>query len=507
MKFFRRTFSRNFTIPDIVDEFPSVVLMTDTWNDFGYVTYFHMYYISKPDTYLFIGAVKIGSLKNRNTDNVLEYPFERLDEDFCSLGQSIAYYENLGKLDEGIAREILTALKDVATNEVVYSKVENEGVFKESLLRFSEAGKALKEAGLYFGYNAVVTESNLDFQFEYQIPGATFPHVVNLSFAKSDLPYRINCFVGKNATGKTRVLSEIASRLSGAKKSGTAKFIPDRPSFSKVIAISYSAFDELYKPFEKEAQEQLNDDSHFDSKRENSTILGSYIYCGLRNSQGLLTLSEIEDHFFNSYLLVRERNREEEWLEIMQNILEPEHIKTIESITKIKKDKHGNLLSSILSSGQNIMLSTMTEVIANIENDSLLLFDEPELHLHPNAIANFMRMFYKLLSSFNSYAIISTHSPLITQEVPSKYIQVFYRSANTPIVEYPVSECFGENISVLTNDLFELREHENNYKSWFKKLRDEGKTYDEIVGFFGEDTLSYNSMTYLNSLFIEKRGS
>ena len=51
-----------------------------------------------------------------------------------------------------------------------------------------------------------------------------------------------------------------------------------------------------------------------------------------------------------------------------------------------------------------------------------LLFDEPELHLHQNATANTMRMFYRLLEEFNSYAIIATHSPLIIQEIPSNIL-------------------------------------------------------------------------------------
>ena len=63
--------------------------------------------------------------------------------------------------------------------------------------------------------------------------------------------------------------------------------------------------------------------------------------------------------------------------------------------------------------GQYILLCTMTEVIATIEKESLLLFDEPELHLHPNAVANTLRMLYKLLEEYDSYAIFATHSPLI----------------------------------------------------------------------------------------------
>lgn len=511
MKFYIRGFTHNFTIPTSVVEFPSVVLMTDNWNDYGYETYFHVYYIYNSDAFEYMGACKICSKLNPTTRLVIPREFECLDENFCSLGQSVSYYETICKEGFERAKKILNSLNDTALNDDIRIRFKDEPAFKESLLRFSEAGKALKEAKLYFG-ESIIIDRSLNFRFEYKIPNATSPHRVDLNFSENDVPFRINCFVGKNATGKTRILTELASRLSGAKKSGNRSFTPERPSFSKIIAISYSAFDELYKPFEEEKNEKKqlegkneNDETE-DNNRIEDTILGSYVYCGLRNSKGLLTINEIEENFFNAYNKVLKREREQKWIEIMSNILEPEHLRIIDDIRVIRTkvaSEPTNFLSSYLSSGQNIMLSTITEVIANIEVDSLLLFDEPELHLHPNAIANFMRMFYELLSTFNSYAILSTHSPLIIQEIPSKFVKLFNRSNNTPYITDPDGECFGENISVLTNDLFEVREHESNYKTWLKKMKEEGNSYDNIIQKF-DFNLSYNAQTYLNALYVEE---
>ena len=75
----------------------------------------------------------------------------------------------------------------------------------------------------------------------------------------------------------------------------------------------------------------------------------------------------------------------------MQELIEKEHLDLIEQTVE------GEIDNIHWSSGQYILLCTMTEVVATIEKESILLFDEPELHLHPNAVANTMRMLYRLL--------------------------------------------------------------------------------------------------------------
>jgi len=149
-----------------------------------------------------------------------------------------------------------------------------------------------------------------------------------------------------------------------------------------------------------------------------------------------------------------------------------------------------------------MILATMTDVIAKIEEDTLILYDEPEMHLHPNAIAKLIKMLYDLLEKFDSYAIISTHSPIILQQIPSEYVRVFERQGNYPIVKKLRLESFGENLTILTNEVFNIVETESNYKYWFKKLSKE-HTYDEIKSYF-ESELSFNAKVFLTNIFDER---
>lgn len=514
MKFYTIRFSNNFSIPEFLESYPCVVLMSDNWNDFGYETYYHFYYILKENISEYIGASKILNKDNCCTRFNIPSEFEYLDKSvYCSLGQNLKFYESLISIaNNTIAKNILNALNDVAVNDNSYLIFKNYLGFHDSLIRWSEAQKALKEAKMLFGDS--IKEKNLHFTFSCKLKNATLPHKINLDFDYNELPYRINAFVGKNATGKTKILTELAMRISGVKQSENNNFIPEKPSFSKVIAISYSAFDDLYKPFKEihiieESREKeivQKEEASLDSDNKlDEAIFGSYVYCGIHNSKGLLNLEEIEKNFFKSYSHIVSMGRLPQWEDIMTNILEEEHLEFIERISgefENKDDFEISKLNSSLSSGQNIMLATITEVIANIEKDSILLFDEPELHLHPNAISNFMRMIYEILKKFDSYAVLSTHSPLIIQEIPSKYIHIFNRSKNTPYIISPDKECFGENINVLTNDIFEVREHESNYTVWFKGMKEEGHSLEFIEEHFN-GKLSYNASVYLNTLYSE----
>lgn len=487
MKFFVRQYRSPFNYEQ---KYPFVVLTTDDWNDYKIAeTLFHAELYIKEGEYINLGDIKIMTLKHVKTRNVILSEFDILDESYCSLGQTLDFYSKLSKQAEEIYVPFLKGLRDCATDHKIAEKFQNEEIFISSLLRFSEAEKAMKEAKKYFGDNTE-EEKVLEFSFKYKIDEATSPHEVSLDFKRNIIPYRINAFVGKNATGKTKILTELAVHISGIKKNRD-NFLPARPSFSKVIAISYSAFDELYKPFESgEPKDEKKEDTEF----------FSYKYCGLRNKDGVLSLDQLEEQFIQSFEIIKERRREEAWKKIMQNVFEEDHLILIENISERRVT---GSIKNLLSSGQNILLSTITDVIAYIEEDSILLFDEPEIHLHPNAIANFMRMFYEILEDFNSFAVISTHSPIIIQEIPSRYIRIFSRVMTTPLIEHPFNECFGENISSITNDIFDVREHESNYKTIFKLM---AKRYskDEIISHF-EDELSYNALTYLNSIFLMEK--
>ncbi|MGN1159174.1 MAG: AAA family ATPase [Lachnospiraceae bacterium] len=180
-----------------------------------------------------------------------------------------------------------------------------------------------------------------------------------------------------------------------------------------------------------------------------------------------MTQDQIQHNFKVAYSEIINRDRFDDWENIISEVLELEHQ---DILKQIEADDFSNIN---WSSGQHILISTMTELVCNIERESLILFDEPEIHLHPNAIANVMRMFSKLLEKYDSYAIFATHSPIILQELPSTNIQIFEKIDNTISVRNPLVECFGDNISHIISDIFDVTEIESYHKQVLKRLSEE----------------------------------
>ncbi|PFB62840.1 ATP-dependent nuclease [Bacillus cereus] len=461
---------------------PCIVLFTNSWNDYTYETLYKAVYYTKSGTDIELGEVKILHKTEKISREMIPKEFEQLSGEYCSLGQSLMYYKTITYLDGEDVALILLALNDVTKNKQIYNEFKNHRGLNDSLLRFSEAEKAFREASLvYFKENREPRNSKKAFKFvfSYKLPLATNSHTINFDFKKETvLPNRINVLIGKNGTGKTQILAKLAMLLSGYEKGDKANFTPNRPSFDKVIAISYSVFDEFERP--------RNDDRTF-----------SYKYCGIRdNDNKILSQKEMKNKIKESLKNIRNAGLEEQWRSILNEIIEPGHRNILDKLVEGEEEVK-------LSSGQNLIITTITEVIANITPESILLFDEPETHLHPNAISNLMRMLNLLLEEFNSYAIISTHSPIILQEIPAKYVNVFERNGYTPSVRNLHVECFGDNLTNITNEVFEVSNVESNYKNWFDNIV---KTleYEEIVDLF-PNPLSYNAMTYLN-IASKKKG-
>ncbi|SEG69185.1 AAA family ATPase [Bosea lathyri] len=147
--------------------------------------------------------------------------------------------------------------------------------------------------------------------------------------------------------------------------------------------------------------------------------------------------------------------------------------------------KQAKALFGKLSSGHKIVLLTITRLVETVEERTLVLLDEPEAHLHPPLLSAFVRALSDLLINRNGVAIIATHSPVVLQEVPSSCAWKVRRSGLQMEAERPEIETFGENVGILTREVFGL---EVSHSGFHKMLRDavaEGETYEEIVARFG----------------------
>jgi ABC-type multidrug transport system ATPase subunit len=468
---------------------PSFVLVNQRgWDDSGWRTNFGLFYYENEINKTYIGSVKITDSVNYNLDN-FPTTFTLLEDNFFSLGQEEDYYLNLKKIFGRNFESILYSLRDAAFFPEIQEKFENEDSFKQSLIRYDSSEQLLREIKYkIYGFDL----SNL-YSFKYTFKPKYSSETIEVAFdfnSKEELPSRIFAIIGKNGTGKTQLLTSLPLNI--AKKEDNF-FSPRTPLFSKVIAISYSLFD------------------NFEIPKKTSKF--NYIYCGLRDeNKDLLTPMKQLLRFHKTNAKIFTLKRVEEWRNILSNFIDEEIINEfiVETTNSSNKKEYTyqrekfNLVKNKLSSGQHILLYTISEIVSNIRRDSLLLFDEPETHLHPNAISQLMNIIYELAHKFESYCIITTHSPLIIQELLSKNVFILEKDENIPYIKKIGIESFGENLTTLTEEVFGNKEINKQYKKIIKRLIDNGNKYEEVVSKLESDgiPLNLNVRLYIKSKTI-----
>ncbi len=151
-----------------------------------------------------------------------------------------------------------------------------------------------------------------------------------------------------------------------------------------------------------------------------------------------------------------------------------------------------------LSSGEIAMLQFATQAIASIERGSLLLFDEPETHLHPKFVSEFMDLLQELLKHTQSIAIIATHSAYVVREVPRRRVNILRRTDAGVEVVRPRLQTFGANVDAVSRFVFGDSSISHRYqrvlKAW-AETRGRELGLDGVIKLYGEElnpeTLSY----------------
>lgn len=465
-------------------QFPSFVLAHNSgWNDYSYHTTFYLFFYPESGRVIPIGDVKIMDIAEEVISSVPN-EFYNLGNGFCSLGQSIDYYKNLKNTFGKNHEDILYALQDVAFFHNIQEKFEKKRAFQLSLIRKNTAERLLREAR-YVIYDFDL--SNL-YSFEYSFSTKYSKEIINIGFEFNNqgvFPNRVYGIIGKNGTGKTQLITRLPEDISLKRNEN---FSPRTPLFSKIIAVSYSVFDSFEIP--------------------KTTTSFNYVYCGIRNDKGEpFSDKGLLLRFHNSWKKIKEANRMNQWKKVLLNFIEndlvDEFIVFNNGSDELTVDvaKFADTRKK-LSSGQSIILYIISEIVANIRYDSLLLFDEPETHLHPNAITQLVNTIYELVNEFESYCIITTHSPLILRELFSKNVYVIEKHESIPSIRKIGIESFGENSSVLTEEVFGNKDIPKHYKTKIQGLVNVGYTYEAIISLIETDNvpLSLNAKIYIKSL-------
>jgi len=478
--------------------YPAFILVSDDWDDFGIKSTFDLFYYKDNQHPMHIGSLKIINKQELTyveveetgyeTKIYLADTFEVLSNDFCSLGQTQDYYNTLKSLFPDNYKSILWALQDSA----IFSEIEdNYSKHKQfgSLIRENKAEQILRqEKYIIEGQNI---KSRYQFSYKFTPKYAKDTVVIDFKFDKDGaLPNRIYALIGENGVGKTQFITTLPLDIASKK---TELFSPHIPIFSKIIAVSNSYYDNFSIP--------------------RPTASFNYVYCGLsklvKGEKETLSPLAMKQRLNRSCRDIQKKERTSSLKKILEKILDEVIIQELFKIERhdeidrlVFQYENISPICNKISSGQSTLLYVFCDIVSNIRYDSLLLFDEPETHLHPNAITTLMTAIYELLEEYQSYSIISTHSPLIIRELLSRSVYVMERNANYPSIKKIGLESFGENLTTLTEEIFGNKEVPKFYKEKIYELINYGYNYDEIIEILetNEIPLSLNATIFIKSL-------
>lgn len=457
-----------------VTQYPATVLVFDNWDDYGYKTSFNIELHLSSVEVIDLGVVKILRYEYPEEPYTTNLP-ERathLDPDFCSLGYNQNYYEKLNDLDHSVRDLFLSSMNDVAFDETIKQRFENQPGFQESLLRNPSAEAALEHAPFLLSSNTTINQS---VQSTYFTPDNA---LLTLRFNSSTLlPGRINAIIGYNGVGKTTVLASIAqvsaTPVDDPKASEIAraygKFGKASQRFSTTLAVSYSAFDSFQMPQSKDGND-------------------NYFYFGLRRDESNSNTHQLKskDERFRELSMaisfISTSKRRESLDDALRPILSEPSFRRSNTDISFHEEGWEEQFESF-SSGHQIALAIIVQLVAYMEINSLALIDEPESHLHPPLVAALMKGIGIALERTSSFAVLATHSPVVIQEIPASCVHVLRRTGNIRKFDKPNRETYGENLGVLTAEVFNLDNTESSFEGVLVKMA-ETMTAEQIESSF-----------------------
>lgn len=320
------------------------------------------------------------------------------------------------------------------------------------------------------------------YHFQYTTPNRKDP--VTLDFPvdpESRIPTNVHALIGPNGCGKTYLIRNMVQCLQDKNgdwgqftylegEGGTEKFV-------NVLCIAFSPFDDFSQLI-----------------KERREIPASYV--GLNKKEGEL-LKTVEDQFWGHFrnCLVSQR-RQNLWMEAIR-ILKSDLTFRNEGIDSfmeglrpgtesIPQEKETAIRSVFrrLSSGHKVVLLIVTSCVAEIEERSILFLDEPENHLHPPLLSALIRALSDILKDRNGVAIVTTHSPVVLQELPTQCVLVLDRYGTRMKAERLDIQTFGTTVGMLTQKVFGLRGRTTGFYQVLQEAVEEFGTYDKVLEAF-----------------------
>lgn len=524
----------------------------DSWNDYlYYVTYsLHATKIITGKENRLIGVIKlmrVGQEKNERSvlENSLGHDsFDVLPDDFVSLSVDYDFYQNLKTFSLDNRKVLAENLHIITGRECeYYDMVKDDECFNTALLRDTSIDNFLiqKSKSVLFAEECKYDLRKQSFEFKY----SNCDTPVKFSFScfndieSTLVPNGIIAFIGKNGAGKSTALYNLAKMLflmpSDRPKlhDVCGQISPNDIGVERMIVISYSPFDNFTMPSTENHAIQ-NQGVPFQNQN------CRYIYCGIRDldvehkkrqEQGIINdinwlknLREMssspkdQDRLAGDFACAFKTLMDDKldgvgrllWANVANNARRSfgEIAELMEQFSDSQSLLENAQLFKKLSTGHKYFLHSMAYVIAYLVEGSLVLLDEPENHIHPPLLSFMMSQYREILYKLKSVMIVSTHSPVVIQELFASNVYKVYNARGKMIVERPSIETFGASYNEISTEVFGLNSDITKYFEAYDELFEKwhlgnADSIDKMLEDFHEK-IGHQVSSQIESYYISK---
>ncbi|MEH6917609.1 AAA family ATPase, partial [Priestia megaterium] len=164
------------------------------------------------------------------------------------------------------------------------------------------------------------------------------------------------------------------------------------------------------------------------------------------------------------HILIEVSHFDIQLLSLYERMVELEIDSCIKDIWFLNRQGQGVPLSR-MSSGEVTLLYRFLPLVLEMEDNSIVLIDEPETHLHPKWIQEFIKYLVELFQDYNSHFFIATHSPIIASDVPMECLIGLKKESGRIVPYFPLDRTLGGYSNDLLRDVFNLHEQFGRFSS------------------------------------------
>ncbi|MFJ6132189.1 AAA family ATPase [Janibacter terrae] len=451
-----------------------------------------------------LGSVKIGQVGYEGGGESIFPSGEvtALPDNCFSLGQSESYYQRLADLGFSARSSFTSTMRDIVANPDLLDKHLNEEVMSSSLLRSvsrSDVEGKLRDVlrGNYEPtYFKVVYTKDASTELEFEVSPT------------SRIGTNIHALIGKNGVGKTTILQGMALCLvAGGDHDGSMLAAEDAQGnnkgvFSGVQYVTWSPFDRF------PGNEWLIISpgiSMMTVGHEGVVEWKPGDFMGGRKESDDFTTTGPSDTFIRAVEAVRRFGVTDDWNAALNDLNSDPMFREL-GVFEECKDANELQLGKFfekLSDGHKVTLLTATHLAATLAERTLVILDEPEAHLHPPLLSALVRCLSNLLRSRNAVAVVATHSPVVLQEVLRSSVHIIDRAGDALFVRRPSLETFGEDVSVLTHEVFGLEVERAGFHAGLAKVADEANSFEMAMEILG-GSVGSEGMAILRTMISSK---